>query len=72
MAVIYTVYVGVCLERPPWPPDQYRRYRIEADDYEEAMLIATQMAACTSEMPVCCWPSGYIGDGRDRELLHRL
>lgn len=52
---IHTVVVGVALDRPP-TVDEYRRYVVEAEDPTEATLIALQMAACTSTMPVCCCP----------------
>lgn len=56
--MIFYVHVGVCLERPP-TVQEYRRYAVEAHCAVEAHLIATQMAACTSTMPV--W-ADVVGD----------
>lgn len=56
--MIHYITVGVALERPP-KADQYRRYAIYGGTHQDAELVATQMAACTSTMPV-----GVI---RDRE-----
>lgn len=50
MAVFY-VQVGVALQRPP-RTDEYRKVVVEAVNGHEAMLIAAQVAACTSTMPV--------------------
>lgn len=49
--MVFTVHVGVALDRPP-VVHEFRRYVIAADDVTEAQLIATQMASCTSVMPV--------------------
>lgn len=47
----FRVVVGVALRRPP-TVDEYRLVVVEADSGSEAMLVAAQMAACTSVMPV--------------------
>lgn len=49
--MIYRVDVGVALSRPP-KIDEYRTYAIEAGSKVEANILACQMAACTSVMPV--------------------
>lgn len=49
--VIYRVIVGVALRRPP-REDEFRLTVVEADNPTEAKLIAAQIAACTSVMPV--------------------
>lgn len=49
--MIYHVQVGVALQRPP-RTDEYRKVAVEAVNGHEAMLIAAQIAACTSTMPV--------------------
>jgi hypothetical protein len=49
--VIHYITVGVALERPP-KEDERRRYSVAAASHSEAALVATQMAACTSVMPV--------------------
>jgi hypothetical protein len=48
---VHYINIGVALKRPPFV-DEYRRYAIAADTRTEAELIALQMAACTSVMPV--------------------
>jgi hypothetical protein len=58
--MIYTVNLGVALARPP-VVHEWRRYEIEATSWNDARLIAGQMAACTSVMPLVAWPSGYVG-----------
>jgi hypothetical protein len=52
VVTIYHVVVGVCLVRPP-AVDEYRKVVVAADGPLEAELLACQIAACTSEMPVC-------------------
>lgn len=47
----WTVTVGVALTRPP-TIDEYRRTKVWAANPIEAELIACQVAACTSVMPV--------------------
>lgn len=49
--MIFTVHVGVALTRPP-VIDELRRIVVEAESDSEAALIATQIASCTSVMPV--------------------
>lgn len=49
--MIHYITVGVARERPP-KTDEYRRYAIYGGTHQEAELVATQMAACTSTMPV--------------------
>lgn len=49
--MIYTVIVGVALSRPP-KIDEYRKVLVEATGKYEAMLIAAQISANTSTMPV--------------------
>lgn len=51
MSRIYEVIVGVALARPP-KVDEYRKTLVVADSAVEAQLIACQIAACTSVMPV--------------------
>jgi hypothetical protein len=48
---VFHVQVGVALRRPP-RTDEYRRVAVEADSWWEAQLVAAQIAACTSVMPV--------------------
>lgn len=50
--MLYTVHVGVALHRPP-AVHEWRRVRVAASSDAEARLVACQMAACTSVMPVC-------------------
>lgn len=49
---VYEVIVGVALERPP-KVDELRKVLVVANSAVEAELIAQQIAACTSVMPVC-------------------
>lgn len=49
--MIHIIHVGVALERPP-TVQQYRKYAIYGGTHADAELIALQMAACTSVMPV--------------------
>lgn len=56
--MIFYVHVQVALSRPP-RGDEMRRYAVEAADAVEAELVATQMASCTSVMPV--WAK-VVGD----------
>lgn len=49
---VYRVVVGVCLARPP-TVDEYRLVVVVASSRVEAMLVATQISACTSVMAVC-------------------
>lgn len=49
--MIHYVVVGVAMSRPP-KTDEYRRYAIYGGTHHDAELVATQMAACTSVMPV--------------------
>lgn len=49
--MIFYIHVGVALKRPP-AVHEYRRIAVEASGPWEAEKIATQMAACTSVMPV--------------------
>lgn len=48
---VFTVIVGVALERPP-TVQEYRKVLVAAESKYEAELVATQVAACTSVMPV--------------------
>lgn len=48
---VYTVVVGVAHSRPP-TIQEYRKIKVAADNRTEASLVATQIAACTCEMPV--------------------
>lgn len=48
---VWSVTVGVALKRPP-TIDEYRHIKVWAEDGVEAELIACQVAACTSVMPV--------------------
>lgn len=63
--MIATVHVGVSLRRPP-RLDEWRHIVVQADNPIDGMLLATQIAACTSVMPVeACLiraesDSGYI------------
>lgn len=50
-AVIHFVTIGVALERPP-TVQQYRRYALYGGTHQDAELVALQMSACTSVMPV--------------------
>jgi hypothetical protein len=43
--MIYTVYVGVALSRPP-KQDDVVRVRVEAPNATQAGLLASQIAAC--------------------------
>lgn len=43
--MIYTVYVGVAMARPP-REDDIVRVRVEARSAAEARLVACQIAAC--------------------------
>jgi len=49
---VYEIVVGVALERPP-KVDELRKVLVVANSAVEAELIAQQIAACTSVMPVC-------------------
>lgn len=49
--MIYVVIVGVALRRPP-AVHEYRKTLVAAATPTEAKLIACQIAACTSVMPV--------------------
>lgn len=51
MAQVWSVTVGVALTRPPII-DEYRHTKVWAETGLEAELIACQVAACTSVMPV--------------------
>ena len=54
--MIFAVSVGVALSRPPLI-DEFRRYEIDTVSESEAELVACQIAACTSVMPVWAgWP----------------
>lgn len=59
--MIYSVDVAVALRRPPGV-DEYRRVVVSAADPTEASLVAAQMAACTSVMPVWCGAVRLMGD----------
>lgn len=48
---VYKVVVGVALARPP-KVDEYRLVLVASNSRYEAELIACQIAACTSVMPV--------------------
>jgi hypothetical protein len=48
---VFGIEVDVALVRPP-TVDETRYYVVEAPDEWEAALIAGQMAACTSIMPL--------------------
>jgi hypothetical protein len=48
---VYTIIVAVALSRPPGE-HEFRKCRVAADSYAEALCVALQMAACTSVMPV--------------------
>lgn len=48
---VFEVVVGVALARPP-RVDEYRKVLVDAGDAVEATLIAAQIVACTSVMPV--------------------
>jgi len=48
---VFEIVVGVALRRPPGT-DQYRKVLVEASTVVEAKLVAAQIAACTSTMPV--------------------
>lgn len=57
--MIHYVKVAVALSRPP-KIDEWRRYCVVAATRQEAELIAQQMAACTSVMPVeSAWESSH-------------
>lgn len=57
--MIHYVTVGVALSRPP-KVDEWRRYCVVAATRQEAELIAQQIAACTSVMPVeSHWESSH-------------
>lgn len=57
--MIHYVKVAVALSRPP-KIDEWRRYCVVAATRQEAELIAQQMAACTSVMPVeSQWESSH-------------
>lgn len=57
--LIHYVTVGVAMSRPP-KVDEYRRYAVVAANQQEAVLVAQQMAACTSVMPVYSeWESSH-------------
>jgi hypothetical protein len=49
--MIHYVTVGVATSRPPGV-HEYRRYALYGGTHAEAELVALQMAACTSTMPV--------------------
>jgi len=49
--MIYYATIGVAHHRPP-KIDEYRRYAVEAPEGTQALLLAAQMASCTSVMPV--------------------
>lgn len=49
--MIYTVTVGVALQRPP-KIDEYRKIVVQADTDTDALLLACQIATCTSIMAV--------------------
>lgn len=61
--MIYYVEVAVALQRPPGI-DEFRHTAVEADSPGEAELIAAQIAACTSTMPV--WAL-VVGDEEFRD-----
>lgn len=48
---IYTYVVGVALARPP-KVDEYRKVLVAADSAIEAQILACQIAAGSSVMPV--------------------
>lgn len=48
---VYAVEVGVALSRPP-VIEEYRYVLVEADGWTEANLVACQIAAGSSVMPV--------------------
>lgn len=57
--MIHYVRVAVALSRPP-KIDEWRRYCVVAPNRQEAVLVAQQMAACTSVMPVeSQWESSH-------------
>lgn len=49
--MVYRVMVGVALRYPP-AEHEFRLVMVEADSPWEAKLIAAQISACTSTMPV--------------------
>lgn len=51
---IYTIIVCVALSRPP-TCQEVRKYRIAAHSAGDAKLCASQIASCTSVMPVCAY-----------------
>ena len=54
--MVIEVAVGVALSRPPLI-DEFRHIQVEAEGLGEARIIACQIAACTSMMPVWTgWP----------------
>jgi len=48
---VYSILVGVALAYPP-RTHEYRKVMVEAPNLREAKLVAAQMAACSSTMPV--------------------
>jgi hypothetical protein len=48
---VYSIIVGVALAYPP-RVHEYRKIMVEAPNVREAKLVAAQMAACSSTMPV--------------------
>jgi hypothetical protein len=52
--MIHAVTVGVALTRPP-TLDEWRRVIVSASSEAEAQLVACQISACTSVMPVVSW-----------------
>lgn len=48
---VYSIMVGVALSYPP-RTHEYRKVCVEAPNAREAKLLAAQIAACTSTMPV--------------------
>jgi hypothetical protein len=63
--VIFNVVIGVALHRPP-RIDEFRLVQVEAADRNEARLIACQIAAVDSVMPVWDgWPDdvGTLPEG---------
>lgn len=48
---VYEAHVGVALARPP-RLDEWRKVLVVAGSARDASLLACQVAACTSVMPV--------------------
>ncbi len=58
---VFEVEVGVALGRPP-AIDEYRYVLVEADSWTEANLVACQIAATRSVMPVWSLVLGPVGE----------